>query len=155
MTERELRRIVRALTDELRTLRQEIRRIQDERQTSEAQRAEKPLRPIPVEIQPDAITHHSVRDYYESENQERKSWWGRNRRWVETSGVAVAFVVAIFSIATTYEIRKQTPAIIKSANATLDKGRDIGAFFMDGRLTVMSLRIHHSIFLCSVPNWLK
>jgi hypothetical protein len=116
MNERDLR-ILRSIANELRALRQEIRSIYDERKTADSTESNKPVRPVPIELRQDSITESSVREYYAAENKERKSRWRRLKPWIETSGIIVALALAGFSLWTVLEIRKQTPAVIKSANA--------------------------------------
>jgi hypothetical protein len=116
MTERELR-ILRRLADELAALRQEIHATQQKQYSTPEHGSQQPIRPLQAEIQTDAVTQQAIREYYTSENQERNSWWGRNRRLIQTAGVIAAVVLAGLTYWTYREIQKQTPAITQSANA--------------------------------------
>jgi len=116
MNERELR-VIRALTNELRALRQEIHARHADQQAANTYHSDQPIRPIQVEIQTAPDPHPEVRKYYEAENSERNSKWRKFKPWIEAIGVVVAVALLIFNLLTLLEIRRQTTEITRSAAA--------------------------------------
>lgn len=143
MTEGQLRRILRAFTDELRSLSREIRSIHEEQQTSRASESKQPVRPIPVEIKAESITHHAIREYYEAENHDRQTNWRKLKPWVETIGVVIAVILAGFTLFTMLEIRKQTPAIIDSAKAAGEAAKTVREQVHNGQRAYVVA--HHAV----------
>src|SRR5205823_652401 len=115
MIERELRAL-RRLADELRALRQEIHAAYQQQQSAPEKDSEHPVGPLQAEVHTDAVTQQAIREHYTSQNRERNSWWGRNRRWIETAGVVAAAILAGLTYFTLQEIRRQTPKIAQSAD---------------------------------------
>jgi hypothetical protein len=122
MDERD-RQLIRVLTDELRALAQEIQAIHVDQQAAKNARDRQPVQPLRVEVTATPQLDPARREYYESENRERNSWWGQSQRWVETIGVGVAIALALFTLLNLREIRKQTPAVIKSGDASASAAR--------------------------------
>lgn len=136
MNERELRRLLRAFTDELRGLRKDINAIHEDQQTAYAREEAKPVEPLPIEVRTDPRIPVAIREHYEAENRERVSAWRRIKIALEVIGIASAFTLAILTFRTLCEIQKQTREITKAANAS-DKQATLLAQQVEGTLAAV------------------
>lgn len=122
MTEKELR-LLRALTNELRALREEIQAQYKYSQATQDPSNNKPVEPLRVEITQAPDLDPTRREYYESQKYERNSLWRRLKPWVEAAGVAIALVLALFTLLTFLEVHRQTPGIVDSGAAAKNAAR--------------------------------
>lgn len=107
MTERELRLWLR-IADELRSLQKEIKTANENAKTYNNSKYSQPIQPLPVKVVHAPNLDPARREYYESENRERKSWWKKAKPWVEAVGVVVALALAGFTYETLREVQEQT-----------------------------------------------
>jgi hypothetical protein len=111
------RRLLEALVNNLRALRDEVRAIRENQQATNDASNDEPIQPLPVEIVHAPDLDPARREYYVAENRERNSAWTWFKRIGETIGVVVAVTLAILTLLTFWQIRKQTPKMAESADA--------------------------------------
>lgn len=116
MNERELQ-LFRALVNDLRLLSDEIHAICQKQHAANDANNNEAIQPVRIEVVHAPEVDPARQEYYTAENRERNSHWRRFRPWLEGIGVIAAFVLALLTALTFWEIHKQTPKIAESADA--------------------------------------
>src|SRR5271163_1780227 len=70
---------------------------------------DKPIQPLFVEITSTPQLDPTRREYYKAENRERDSSWRKRRHWTEISRIIASGILALLTLLTLSQIRKQTP----------------------------------------------
>jgi len=94
MNQQELR-LVRALIDNLASIRQEIQAIRVNQEATEQNRKNQPVRPMLIELEPDSRIPIPIGEHYETENRARHSERRKARTVLEILGIVAGIAYAI------------------------------------------------------------
>lgn len=104
----ELERLARLLAKTLAELSHQIESVTQYRQAENDSTKDKSFEPVGIKIVQTSELDPTRREYYESENKDRKSFWRKIKPWVETVGIATAVAIGILNWRTLHEVSKQT-----------------------------------------------
>jgi hypothetical protein len=106
MNERELR-VLRALAENLRAIREEIHAIHEDQRTHTDTNNNEPVQPLRVEVTAAPQLDPARREYYEAENRDRDSLWSRIKPWLESTGVLIGLALMVLTWRTLMQVQRQ------------------------------------------------
>ncbi|MGB9456996.1 MAG: hypothetical protein WCB12_13190 [Bryobacteraceae bacterium] len=113
----QLTKLLRSLVKILSAVQRKYESVSVGQETGDNQKQDS-VRSQPIEFRSDLPLPVAVREYYESEQRERRTLWTRRiKPGLEIFGIAVAFALAIFTYLTLDQVRQQTPKVGSAAEA--------------------------------------